>query len=356
MILERYIARHLTAGWLIVFAVLAAIFGLIIFIQELDKAELAYDTLAAARYTAAVLPGELVNLGPVIALLGSIVGLASLDRSNELTVISASGFPLRRLLAAVLAPTLALMLVLWGCMEYLTPALKQSAERERKHLRHGGDTVLPFGGVWSTDGRRYIHLERLSEDNQPGNISLFEFAPAGEMVRHLRARTAEVGNDRRWRFLDVREKRLEDGILQSRTLAELSIDNLWAPDELPNLTLPSEMMRLSVLHSYTDYLQSIEQPYARQLNTFWQKLMMPFTVLAMVLLATPLSSGVTVGRDNSFGFKIGLGALLGIVFYLGAQVIFALGQLFHLPVPLLASLPAMVITGCALTLFVRMRW
>tara|TARA_R110000823_G_scaffold119998_9_gene244398 strand:+ start:18593 stop:19663 length:1071 start_codon:yes stop_codon:yes gene_type:complete len=356
MILERYIARHLTTGWLIVLAVLAAVFGLIIFIQELDKAKQAYDTLAAARYTAAVLPGELVSLAPVIALLGSIVGLASLDRFNELTVISAAGFRLRRLLAAIFLPTLMFMLVLWVCMEYLTPPLQQSTERERNHLRHGSTTWIPSGGVWSTDGRRYIHLDHLSEDNVPGNISLFEFARNGELVRHLRAKTAEVGADRRWSFRNVREKVLVDGVLQSRKHDELSVANLWAPDELPNLSLPSAMMRLSVLYTYANYLRSIDQPFEQQLNTFWQKLMMPFTVLAMVLLATPLSSSVTVGRDHSFGFKIGLGALLGIVFYLSAQVIFALGQLFQVPEALLASLPALIIASVALALFGRMRW
>lgn len=356
MILERYIARHLISGWFTVLAVLAAVFGLIVFIQELDKVHRYYDTLAAARYTARVLPGELVNLAPVIALLGSIVGLASLDRCNELTVISAAGFRLRRLLAAILVPTLVLMLVLWACMEYFTPPLQQSAERERNQLRHGSTTWIPRGGVWSTDGQRYLHLNHLSEDNVPGDISLFEFAPGGELVRHLRAKTAEVGEDRRWLFRHVREKILVDGELQSRQHVELGIPNLWAPDELPNLSLPSEMMRLSVLHTYTDYLRSINQPFENQLNTFWQKMLMPFTVLAMVLLATPLSSGVTAGRDKSFGFKIALGALLGIVFYLAAQVTFALGQLFQVPGALLASLPALVIAGVALALFWRMRW
>jgi lipopolysaccharide export system permease protein len=356
LILQRYIGLNLVKGWLLVLVVLGSIFGLISFIEQLDDARLNYNAIAAARYTLSILPSQLVSLAPVIALLGSIVALANLDRTNELTIISCTGFSLASLIKAIALPTSLLMLVLWFCMEYVTPQLQQSAETEKLNLRNGTDSWLPSGGVWSTDGHRYIHLEKMLEDNVPSSIDLFEFDKSGQLIRALSAQTAQVSQDRRWIFQEVREKILIKGELQSRRHKELEIPNLWSQEELPTLALRSDSMPLSVLYQYSLYLDRNAQPAEEYLSAFWQRLLMPFTVCAMVLLAMPISASTTAGRDRSFGLNLGIGAVLGIMFFLGAQIIFALGQLMQWNILLVALLPALLILLCALFLILRMRW
>jgi len=356
MILQRYIGVSVAKGWLLVLVVLGAVFGLISFTQELDRTEAHYDALAVARYTLLTLPNQLVSLAPVIALLGSIVALANLDRYNELTIISCTGFPPGRLLAALAIPTILLMTALWVCMEYITPQLQQSAEQQKQMLRQGTEDWLPGGGAWSTDGRRYLHLWKLSKDNVPGRITLFSFDDTGKMERVIWAETAIVSKDRRWLFKDVMEKVMVDDVLQTRHHDELSIGKLWSPDELPTLTQHSDSMNLSVLYRYSQYLASNGQPMEKYLNAFWQRLLMPLSVLAMVLLAAPISASVTAGRDRSFGINLVIGAVLGILFYLGTQIVFSLGQLLQWNIPLVAILPTLIILACALLLLRRMRW
>jgi lipopolysaccharide export system permease protein len=356
MILQRYIGVSMIKGWLLVMLVLGAVFGLISFTQELDHTSSTYNTLAVARYTLFVLPNQLVSLAPVIALLGSIVALANLDRYNELTIVSCTGFPPSRLIGVLAIPTVLLMAGLWICMEYVTPQLQQAAEQERTRLREGDSRRIPHGGVWSTDGRRYLHLVEMSGDNVPGIVSLFTFDESGQLVRALRAKTAEVSKDRRWLFQDVREKVLVNGQLETLMHKELEIANLWSSDELPTLSLRRDSMSLSVLYRYSQYLASNGQPTTKYLNSFWQNLLMPLTVCAMVLLATPISASVTAGRDRSYGINIGIGAAVGIIFYLGAQIIFSLGQLLQWSIPLVALLPTLVILACALLLLRHMRW
>ena len=356
MILQRYIGRNLAQGWMLVLLILASIFGLISFIQELSHTRFDYDALAVARYTLFTLPHQLIGLAPVIALLGSIVALASLMRSNELTIISCTGFPPHKLVSAIALPTLLLMAALWACMEYVTPPLQQSAEQQRQALRYRNEVRIPDGGVWSTDGRRYIHLGKMFEGQVPGDIKLFEFDENRQLIRALHAKTAEVSPDRRWLFQGVREKRLVKNKLRTRRHKELEIANLWAADELPTLTLSGDSMTLSVLYRYSQYLASNGQPAEKYLSVFWQKLLMPLTVGAMVLLATPISANIASGRDRSFGVNMGIGALVGILFYLGAQIIFALGQLLQWSLPLVAALPAFLVLCCAGLLLRRMRW
>lgn len=356
MILQRYIAWNLVKGWLLVLFVLASVFGLISFTQELDEVQSNYDALAAARYTLMVLPNQLVSLAPVIALLGSIVALATLDRYNELTIISCTGFPLRNLLTAILLPALILAVILWACMEYATPQLQQSAENERHRLRYGNTTQIPKGGVWSTDGNRYIHLGNMESDNTPGNISLFQFDDGGRLTQALRSHRAEVHADRSWKFNQVWEKVLLDDELRTRGHKALEIANLWAPKELPTLALRSDSMNLSVLYNYTRYLRANGQSAEKYLHSFWQRLLMPLTVIAMVLLATPISASIASGRDRSFGMNLAIGAVLGIGFYLGAQIVFALGQVLGWNIPTVALAPAIVIFLVALILMRGMRW
>ena len=356
MILQRYIAVNLVKSWLLVLLVLAAVFGLIGFIQELDRTRFDYNAAAVARYTLLILPHQLVSLSPVIALLGSIIALAAMDRSNELTIISCTGFSRISLLRAIALPTLALMALLWFSMEYVTPGLQQTAEQERHALRYRNEVRIPDGGVWSKSGNRYIHLNKMHKGGVPGDIDLFEFDDSGQLLRALHAHTALVSRDRRWLFKGVREKLLVDGQLVTRRHNELEIANLWSADELPTLTLDSDSMRLSVLRRYSQYRADTGQPNEKYLSTYWQKLLLPFTVGAMVLLATPISANLGGRRDRSFGIDIALGALVGILFYLGSQIIFAMGQLLGLSIPLVALTPSILVVACALVLLRRMQW
>ena len=185
---------------------------------------------------------------------------------------------------------------------------------------------------------------------------LFEFDDSGRLTRALYAQTAVVSDDRTWLFQKVREKRLVKNTLITRRHEELEIGNLWSPAELPTLTLDSNSMRLSVLGSYSRYRAENGQPNAKYRSTFWQKLLMPLTVGAMVLLATPISAGLGAKRNRSFGLNVAMGALVGILFYLGSQIIFALGQLLNLNIPMVALAPTLLITLCAVFMLRRMHW
>jgi len=355
-ILQRYLAGKLIRGWFIVFLVLAAVFGLLGFIQELERVTADYDAFAVARYTLLTLPQRVLGLTPVIALLGTIIALASLDKTNELMVIRCAGMPLRRLLGTIALPTLALMAFLWLSVEFIAAPLHQHGEELRYTLRNLHSEVIPDGGVWSKSGKRYIHLGKMLQGYVPGDIDLYEFADNGELLRTLHASKAIVSPDRRWTFKDVRKKELVDGKLHTTTEPELEIANLWSSQELPTLTLTYESMSLTVLYRYSQYLRSNGRSYRQYLSAFWQKLIMPITVAAMVLLATPVSVSLGSGRNTRFGIKMGVGALVGILFYLGAQIVFALGLLLHLSIPMVNLVPTVIVTLCAGILLARMNW
>ena len=356
IILRRYIARNLMMSWLMVFLVLTAVFGLIGFIEELERTSRSYTVASVVNYTLLTLPQKVLSLSPVVALLGTIAALGRMQVSNELLIISCSGVPLKQLLWAVIKPTLVLMVGLWLCLEYVAAPMHQYGEQQRNALRSNNSVVIPRGGVWSKSGHRYIHLGKMLPGYTPGDIDLYEFNDEGKLSLHLHAKSATVHSGRRWVFNNVRQKELVNNTLRTRYKKEVEILNLWSKRELPSLTLSSESMPLTVLYQYSEYLRGIDRAYGQYASAFWQRLIMPLTVAAMVLLATPISASMGSMRSNSFGITIGIGSLVGLLFYVGAQIAFALGQVLGLQAALVTLFPTVVVAAFATFLLGKMRW
>ena len=112
------------------------------------------------------------------------MALANLDKTNELTIISAAGVRLRSVLAALLIPTLILMVSLWVAAEYVTAPMHQMAETERNTIRGNSKSSK---AVWSRDGSRYVHLGRMREKNVPGDIDIYQFDDNGQLESAIHA-------------------------------------------------------------------------------------------------------------------------------------------------------------------------
>ena len=355
-ILSRYIAVHLLSGWLLALGVLGSVFGIIGLIEELERTDGGYGVVQVIQFTLLSLPSRLLDLAPVIFLLGTILALSGLGRHRELTIICCSGISLRSLLKAIALPVAALLVVLWLLLEFVTAPLVQSAQQLKATASSEQPNLLPDGGVWSRHGNRFTHLGAMRDGNKPGDISLYQFDEQGRLLLALDAARAQVSPDRRWRFQQVRQKQLRDDELATRLLEEMEIDNLWSPAELPTLSLSSDSIRLSVLRDYIAFLKRNQQAFASHEMSFWQRVTLPLTVAAMVLLATPISADLGSRRSSNFGVNLAFGALVGIFFFLGTQITHALGQMMQASPQLTALLPAFIVLLCSGLLMRRMRW
>lgn len=354
-ILQRYIAFSLIKGWFTVLIILGTVFGLISLIQELDKTHGDYGVIQVIYFTLLCLPQQLLDLMPVIGLLGTIVAIANLDKANELTIIRCAGVPISSLLKAIVVPTLGLMALLWVSLEFVSGPAFQSAQLMKSATRNDHPDRIPNGGVWSKFDKRYIHLSKLKAGKEPGDIRLYRFNENGELILAVQAATATI-DDRRWNFNKVRTKTKQGDKLVTSRSKNLEIDSLWSVKELPTLALSSESMRLSVLYEYAQYLREQDQSYENYLMAFWQRITLPLAVAAMILLATPISTSLSSGRDAGLGKNIAIGAMVGIFFFLGTQIVHAVGQLMGLDFLLITLTPIALIALVAAILIKRLRW
>jgi lipopolysaccharide export system permease protein len=114
-VLDRYIVRAILGMVFLVLLVLLVLGGLFIFIDQQDDIGSGhYTALGAFWYTLLNLPQLGYELLPITALIGSLLGLGSLARGSELTVIRATGVSIARLAGTALLAGLILCSSRWS--------------------------------------------------------------------------------------------------------------------------------------------------------------------------------------------------------------------------------------------------
>ena len=109
--IDRYLSRRLLAGLAIALLVLLALFNLIALAEELEDVGQGSFTLPDALWvTVLTTPKRIVELLPVSALLGGLLGLGAMANDRELIVIRAVGLSKRRIARTIGALALALCL------------------------------------------------------------------------------------------------------------------------------------------------------------------------------------------------------------------------------------------------------
>ena len=107
------------------------------------------------------------------------------------------------------------------------------------------------------------------------------------------------------------------------------------------------------LVDYIQYLRSNGLESEQYELAMWNKLIAPFTILAMVLLAVPFV--FRSQRQTSVGLQIVLGFLVGIVFYIASRLAGQIGLVYDLLPVVSASLPTLLVFALAVWQFHRTR-
>lgn len=354
-VLSRHLARHLLAGWTLALVVGAAVFGLLFLLAELERLTESYRFADALAYTLLTLPQRLTDLTPIAVLFGTLLALAVLESGSELTVMAAAGVGAAGLARRMALPLAILACALWLAQEFVTPHLNALGEA-RRLATYGSINRYLDQASWTRLGRGYAHLGGVGPDGQPRDLEVYRFGPDGTLAQAIYAPRAQVVEGRRWELEDALVKETRDGRLATRRVAALSLDGLWLAEELPMLRLSSASMPLTLLAGYQRFLaQSGQQSHRHFAFAFWRRATIPLAAAAMALLALPLGGRPGRGRRGS-GRLLALGVAAGILFYLGSEVIFALGALLDWPAPLTALLPPAATAATALALFLRRPW
>ncbi len=108
-------------------------------------------------------------------------------------------------------------------------------------------------------------------------------------------------------------------------MANLEWRSVLNPDILSVLLVVPEQMSAWNLYQYTQHLRDNRQKTARFEIAMWNKLIYPFAVLVMMLLALPFAAHHR--REGGISIKIFAGIVLGLSFHFVGRLFASLGAL-----------------------------
>lgn len=323
--LDRYIMSHILGLTAIVALALLAIHTFITFVAELDEAgQGGFGYRQLLVYTLWLMPTGLYVMLPIIAMLGTLMGLGTLAAQSELTAMRAAGVSLLRIGSATLGAGVVLGVLSVALGDWLAPKGQLTAEALKTEARSGVQAGLGGKPVWLREGEHVFHIQRLLAEDHIAAVEIYTLGPDLNLLAITRVEDARHTGDG-WRFRGVR--RTEFGPQNARVVELAQMD--WgglAPEVLRLFVLEAEALSTSGLVRLIRYLQDNALDTSSYTLALARKVMAPFTVMAMMLFAIPFVLGPL--RRSGAGQRLFVGVLIGLAFYVVNEVTANAGHLY----------------------------
>src|SRR5262249_16002857 len=137
-----------------------------------------YTVWSALWYTLLNLPQQAYELLPITVLIGSLLGLGSLARGSELTVVRSTGISVVRLGGTALIAAAVLIGAELILGEFLGPPLQQVAREQKAFSKLSNVSFGTGSGAWVRDGDLILNVAGQSGERQFGGMQIFELSPS----------------------------------------------------------------------------------------------------------------------------------------------------------------------------------
>ena len=352
--LDRYVARTLLGGIALVMAVLMVLGGLFLFMDEQSNiGDGRYRVIDAVLNVAMNLPGFAVEALPIGSLVGAMLAIGALARSNEITVMRAAGMSKLRLLGSVLGAGLVVLVVALLAGEYVAPRLEQLADERKASARFENASFAGPGGAWLRDGNTVINVERRSSAEQYGGMLVFELTGDNRVAAVGRAERATASNDQSWQLDDYTESRFEGGHVQTRRESQRTLQSAASAGFLQLAVAEPAQLALQQLRRTIAFRNANDLDASSYEFAFWARVARTCAILVAVLFAVPFAYGSL--RSSGSGARLTLGLSIGIVYFFLQRVVESGALVFSLSPLLLAWVPTLLLTVAAAVMLARAR-
>ena len=353
-LLDRYVIRALLGGALLVLAVLMALGALFLFANQQDDIGVGtYSALDALSFVLLNLPQQLYQLMPIGVMIGALLGLGSLARGSELTVMRAAGISVWRIAGSVTMAGVLLMIFAVLCGEFLAPPMQEMAKQQKALSKFSNISFANRGGAWVRDGNLLINVMQQSGSAEFGGMRIFELTPDHGLASAATAATAVVQPDGTWKLSRyavtrfggeyIEAERRDTRTFESAIGGEFLKDTVASPGDLDSRTLWS-----LIRHLKSNDLDARPQEFA-----FWSRIARTAAILFAALLAVPFVFGNL--RSSGSGARLLIGVLIGLVFFPLQRLLESGTIVFNANPIVLAWLPTLLLAGVSLLLIARTR-
>jgi lipopolysaccharide export system permease protein len=355
--ITRYIRQQVLLSATFVLVAFIGLFAFFDFLAEMDRLLRPGVKISAVALSIALgLPARVYELAPLASLIGAVYTLAGLANTSQFTVMRSAGLGMRMALQIMLKIGLVIVLITLIVGEVATPL----AERLSVVL---SDTKLASvkrdgrlsSGQWLRDtvqdpatGKRvrYVNFKAYTENEGMADLTVYEFTIDNRLLSVLYAQKAVYEADGRWLLSNTQHKTMVYDINeQPVSLAEktLAVD-VWHsaidPDVLSGVYIDPEKMSALQLLRYGRFLKENRQRTDKVDLALAKKVFYPLAVFVMMIIALPFA--YLHSRNGGVSFKIFIGIMLGIAFYLMNNLFSHLTVVASMPPLLSASIPSVI--------------
>ncbi len=337
--LDRYVISHVLELTGIVALGLVSIYTLVVFVSDVNETGKGnYGVTQVLEYSVLMIPSSLYILMPIVALLGTLMGVGALARSGELTAMRSAGVSLARVGAATLVAGAGLAIFAFFLGDWLAPTSESLATELRDSSR--GSSGYTGKSVWLRDADRVIRINKLQSEEHINDVTVFRLGSDGRLQAAL---TVDEGvyTDGHWRLSGVKRTDFAGDRTSVTLLDTLDLGGGVSPKVLKLFILEAGSLSAHGLVRLISFMDENHLDASKYRLLLWRKLIEPLTVMVMMLFAVPFVTGQL--RDAGAGQKLLAGALVGIVFYVVNKVSVSLGDIYQWPAPLAAGLPTLAL-------------
>ncbi|MEO8849385.1 MAG: LPS export ABC transporter permease LptG [Casimicrobiaceae bacterium] len=343
-LLRRYLGREVLLATLLIFVALIMLFGFFDLIQELsDVGRGGYTFTTALMYVALHLPSRMYELFPVAALIGTLFAISQLVANSEYTVMRASGASMSQVTWSVVRIGIPLAIATFLAGEFVAPPAERLAQTLRASARGGSTEVVAQqfeSGFWFKQDRSFVNIRSVLADMTLMGVRIYEFDADSRLTR---VRNAESGHfdaeHNEWQLRNVQTTVLDADRTHVETTPLWMWNTVLRPSILTVYTVAPERLQLDALYDNIKVLSGSSQKTSRFEIAFWSKVFYPVSVITMMILALPFAHFQR--RAGGVGFRIFIGTMLGLAFFLIGRLFSNLGVLNDWP-PLFSAVTPLV--------------
>lgn len=297
------------------------------------------------KYYAYFTPEVIYKMLPVACLLGMVLTLSNLNRSNELVALFASGLSLLR----ISAPILILITLISGFGYIASDQALPSMFKNKNYIfyneirkKPGMFTMIKEDRIWYRSKNAIFNIKTLnSKQAQAQGLTLYFFDESWDLIEMITAKMVDLSGSH-WILRDgsVTLFTNESSFPLTRDFKEKKIVMSEDVKDLQDSGKTSEVLSQKELSQFIAKNSQAGLDTLRYEVDLHSKISFAFTALVMSFLGIPLS----VGKARSGGMSLNIGIVIGLVF--GYWILYnsfiTLGQHGVLP-PLVAAWLANII-------------
>ena len=346
-LLDVYLARSVLSGILLALLIICALDWLGDLFYQAGRMG-RDDTFSSLLLVAIVdIPYRLFEFLPSALLIGALFSLGQFAASAELAVIGASGYSRGRVgLTAALAGLLVIVPV-----SLLVELYAPVSEKLRLSILQQEDKNILLAAddsYWVRDQKRFIRVGQAVSQDLLTNISIYSF-DADHNIVWIGEAQAALRQAGQWSLRALKSSWFNSAQVTVNNRDHFPVPELFLSGFLQLVSTDPFKMSLKRLNAYIVYLQQNRLDAQAYRVALYKKLALPFTGLAMLLLALPL-----VFRPRQLGGvgqRLFIGMVMALFIHMVIEAITDGVLVYQAPAGVAAFLPPGLILLCALAAF-----